>query len=234
MKPTEPKPVICEKSLRHNFTPEEVAKLNVDFGTAYDSVASAEAEFDAVKSVHKSRITEAESRMTTLRATINAGFEWRLTECVVTFDLAKKEKSFWPKSPVMKAEFGEKPALVEPMTANDFQTELISAESIFDHRKELILWDAGQDRGLIVVGQRLNRWYSALRLIIGKNHLRGRLNSEQKSYKGRFEAITAARQMCEKWLDDEIASQGENFKEAVKAITIRMDEMANAEKDKVE
>jgi hypothetical protein len=113
----EPKPIIVKKSVKHTFSPEEVATLNVDFGNAYDAVKSAEADFDAVKAVHKAKIQEAESKMTTLRATINAGFDFRETELYVVFRPADKKKDFYlPQTAKDILEgFSHKPILTEDM-----------------------------------------------------------------------------------------------------------------------
>ena len=103
------------RSLKHTFTPEELAKLNKDFGAAYDAVKSAEADFDAVKAVHKSKITEAESRMTTLRCTINAGFELRSEKCVVIYEPADGNKLYYLERTYEPGKALEEGRVLEPV-----------------------------------------------------------------------------------------------------------------------
>lgn len=197
----EPKPLLVKKSVKHTFSPEEIASLNVDFGEAFDAVKSAEADFDAVKAVHKAKITEAESRMITLRATINAGFEMRVKELRCVFRPPDKKKDFYlllPAGETYPPDF--KPILTEDMTAEDFQQDLLQAESIFSHKKEITLWKAGADLGLLIVGQLRDRWYSALRANVGEMKLEERLDSEQPSFKERSGALTRASKRCQDWL----------------------------------
>lgn len=198
MKPNAPKPIIVKKSVKHQFTPPEVAQLNVDFGQAYDAVRSAEADFDAVKAVHKAKIQEAETKMVLLRATINAGFEYRETELKVVFFPAEKKKRYYlPDHPIKE----ELALMVEDMSPEDFQQDLIQAESIFSDRKELTLWQAGNDLGLLILGQLAGRWYSALRCNVGPTKLEERLDSEQKATKQRGPAILCAVSRLSRWLD---------------------------------
>lgn len=223
----ETKPVIVTRSIKHTFAPDEVAKLNVDFGNAYDAVKSAEADFDAIKAVHKAKITEAESRMTTLRATINAGFEMRDKELMVVFRPKDKKKDFYltdGKPPTTE----QCPILTEDMTKDDFHQELIQAESAFDKRKELELWLAGNDQGRLIIGTLSNRWFSALRCNIGTNELVERLDSEQMSFKVRHDAIKRAAKRCLDWIKETIGKdEAKGFEEKINAVL-------EAEKEKAE
>jgi hypothetical protein len=206
---TTPKPKIETKSIKHTFTTEEVAKLNTDFGQAYDACKSAEADFDAVKAVHKSKITEAETRMVTLRCTINAGFEMRPEKCRVVFSPKDSKKYYFLDEFITKVWQDEIPTdketltlnacLVEPMTPADFQSELIEAESKFDCREEIPLFLAvNNDRGEMVVGRYNKQWFAALRVTIGTRILGERLDSEQPSCKKRFDIIKRA---CKRFTD---------------------------------
>lgn len=219
-----PTPILVKKSVKHFFTPEELAVLNVDFGNAYDAVKSAEADFDAIKAVHKGKIQEAESKMTTLRATINAKFEYREKELEVVFRPADKKKDYYlpehgDHSPVV---------LTEDMTQDDFQQDLLQAESVFSKRRELNLWAAGDDRGTLIVGQLGNRWYSALRGNIGAVKLEERLDSEQKAFKAREAAVNTA---CTRALEWIAAMLGD---EAAKGFTEGIRKLAETEAGKVE
>lgn len=224
---TEPKPIIVKKSCKHVFTPEEIAALNVDFGTAYDAVKSAEADFDAVKSVHKAKITEAESRMVTLRATINAGFEMRVKELTCVFRPKDKKKDFYP---MLDGEpnYAAGHVLIEDMTQDDFQQELIQAESVFSKKKEIELWNAGEDKGLLIVGQLGDKWYSALRGNVGKQVIEERLDSEQKAFKERKVAIAIAAKRCDEWLALTLG------KDAAKGFRSGIETAVQGESDKVE
>lgn len=229
----EPKPILVKKSVKHTFTPEEVATLNVDFGQAYDAVRSAEADFDAVKAVHKAKIQEAETKMVLLRATINAGFEYRETELVVVFRPADKKKDYYlpipPGDPFYQPWLkGVNPVLTEDMEPDDFQRDLIQAESIFSDRKEIELWASDQDRGLIIVGQLAGRWYSALRCNVGVTRLEERLDSEQKSTKQRGPAILCAVSRVNQWLDSFLD------KDTVKGFQEDINDAVKAEQEKVE
>lgn len=207
MKPTDKKPIITKKSIRHTFTPEELAKLNVDFGQAYDSVCMAQADFDAVKAVHKAKIEEAESRMVTLRATINAGFEMRETELEVVFSPKVGLKDFY--LPVPEGfEGARKPVVTEKMTPEDFNQDLIQAEQAFSDRKIITLWDAGKDLGILVIGQQRGRWYSALRCNVGKNKIEQRLDGEQKSVKTRDAALLCGAGQALDWLEQILGKDG--------------------------
>lgn len=223
---TEPEPIIVKKSCKHIFTLAEVAQLNVDFGNAYDAVKSAEADFDAVKSVHKAKITEAESRMTTLRATINAGFEMRVKELTCVFRPKDKKKDFYCYVP--DGDPFPKPLLTEDMTSDDFQQELIQAESVFSKQKKIELWNAGEDKGLLIVGQLGDKWYSAIRGNVGKQTIEERLDSEQKAFKERKAAIAMAAKRCDEWLALTLG------KDAAKGFRSGIETAVAGEADKVE
>lgn len=183
-----------KRSVKHVFTPEETANLNVDFRQAYANLHAVNAEFDSVKSSYKAKVTEAESKMETLNATLQAGFEYREKEVVVVFDVKAGKKSFY-----LKSDYDEKagavnadavPVIVENMTQDDYQTELIQAEADFAKRKEIEIFPpAGNDFGVLVVGEQGGKWFSALRVKIGGVEIKERLDSEQSCSKNRFTQI---------------------------------------------
>jgi hypothetical protein len=84
------------------------------------------------------------------------------------------------------------PILVEDMTQADFQQDLIEAESKFDKREEISIFEAGADKCSIVVGVFMGKWYSAVRLNVGKHVFSERLDSEAKAFKHRWDAINTA------------------------------------------
>lgn len=136
-----PKPIIVRRNVKHEFTPEETAELNTQFRQAYQTLKATEAEFDNVKAVWKSKTTEAEARMETLSATLNAGFEMRNqnTECVLRPLDKKKDFYLWP-APEDEAH-GQLIA-TEDMTPDDFAQDLIRAEAAFSKKVEIELWSA--------------------------------------------------------------------------------------------
>ena len=225
MKP-DPKPIIVKKSVKHTFTPAEIAMLNVDFGNAYDALGTAVADFDAIKAVHKATIQQAESKMTGLRASINAGFEYREKELEVVFRPASKKKDFY--APSDNASNVKTLVLTEDMTSDDFQQDLLQAESIFSNRKELSLWLAGNDTGWLIIGQLGAKWYSALRGNVGAQKIEERLDSEQKAYKTREAAVNTACTRTLEWLE---ATLG---KEAAKGFCDGIKKVAEGEVGKVE
>lgn len=183
------------KDIKHVFTAEELADLNVRFRQSYQNLSAAEAEFENVKAVHKAKLTEAAAKMETLNATIGAGFEMRETKCRVVFDAANGKKSYWPDG-------ATEPALVETMTAEDFELDLLTADSAFESREDIAIFDPTPegDSGKIVVGKLGARWYSAARIIIGKHKLIERMDSEQVAFKKRADAVRTAAKRAQDWL----------------------------------
>lgn len=202
------KPKIETKSIKHTFTPEEVLQLNRDFRRSYDSLKSVEAEFDSVKATYKAKTTEAESRMETLSATLNAGFEMRPEKCRVLFAPHQLKKFYYLESAFGVYRNGEPmddlndPVLVEPMTPDDFQAELIEAEAKFELREEIPLFaPANDDNGMLIVGRFGKKWYAALRVKIGTRILGEGLDSEQPASKERFDAIKRGCKRFNDWLN---------------------------------
>lgn len=208
--PTDQKPAkTIKRSVKHTFTDVERATLNTDLVNALGEVDTANADFDSVKASCKAKIEEAECRVSTLAAMLRAGFEMRLKECTVTFIPKEKKKL------IALQETGELVA-TEEMTAEDFQSELTLAESAFDDRKEIALWPpAGTDTGILVVGQQRDKWYSALRLAVGKHRLDERLDAEQRAFKKRDDAVTFAAKRASAWLKDNFKEHARGFEESM-------------------
>ena len=193
------KPKIIVKKVKHTFSPAEVAELNVDFGQAFDNVQAVNKDADAQKAVLNSKITEAESRMTTLRATINAGFEIRDKRCIVVLMRKEGKKLCFLESDYLRAveENGEPgwihchEVATEEMTNDDYQQELLEAESAFELREEIELFKpVGEASGILVVGRLKDKWYSALRVKIpGKVLLEERLDAAQPETKYRADQV---------------------------------------------
>lgn len=219
---TTTKPITIKKSVRHDFTADEIKQLNVDFGNAYDTLRATEAEFDNVKAVWKAKTTEAESRMTTLRATINAGFEQRLKDCVVIFRPTDGKKDFYLAETFSTGSISgqisaeAKLLCTEDMTQADFEQDLIQADSAFENRGEIELWNAEADCGLIVVGSQGGKWFAAVRGSVGKHRIEERLDSEQPASKKRFDAIQRASNRVNEWLKSTLGRDAaKGFEEAI-------------------
>lgn len=214
-----------KKVVKHVFTEPERREMGNDLARAHGSVKQIETEFEGVKASYKAKISEKESAIETLSTNLVNGFTMKEKECRVVFDVPQSKKRFYA------AESDENTEVLaeEAMTQDDFQKELIEAESVFGKRKEIELFASiDQDRGVLVVGQLKDRWYSALRISIGKKKLEERLDSEQKSFKQRFGAIKAAVSRSEEWL---AASFG---KESAKGFMDGLAAILDAEKDKEE
>lgn len=205
---------VVKRSVKHVFTPEEMRQLNQDFVQSYSTLRGVEADIDSQKALWKSKLSEAEARMATLSSTITAGFEMRTEDCIVVFRPKDRLKDFFLKLPEGQGYPPDaKPVATEPMTEDDFQQELISAESRFDNREEIILFSAEKDRGVLVVGRFAGKWFSALRLNVGKVSLQERLDSEQRAFKDRFPAITSAHKRATEWLKKELKDLAKGFEE---------------------
>ncbi len=215
-KPAVP-PKLVEKNVKHTFTAEEVAQLNVDFRQSFSTLRSVEADFDAVKASYKAKITEAESRMTTLDATLQAGFELRKTSCRVVYRPKDKKKDFYLAEPlpegVSDITSGVAPVLTEDMVGDDFQIDLIQAESSFDRREEISIFpNAPGSQGVIVVGRYGGKWYSALRITVDSRRIEERLDVEQKMFGKRWDAINTAADRAIKWFNDALGKEaGKGF-----------------------
>lgn len=220
MKTTEPKPIIVKKNVRHDFSPDEIAALNVDFRQSFANLKAVESEFDNVKAVWKSKTTEAESRMEVLNATLQAGFEMRQKECCVVFHPAEKKKYFYlsdfyevsPGHEVLDTE----PVAIEDMTQDDFERDLIQVESAFGDRVEIILWEAGSDIGRMIVGSQKNKWFAAVRGNVGAIKIEERLDGEQLATKKRIDAITRAAKRVNDWLKANLGKDtAKGFEDAI-------------------
>jgi hypothetical protein len=105
------------------------------------------------------------------------------------------------------------------MTAADFQQELIEAEAKFDAREEIELFKPAEgDRGILVVGRLAGRWFSALRVKIGKLELSERLDAEQKSVKERPAAVALAVKRFNAWAKDNLKDLAAGFADSANTV----------------
>lgn len=205
---------VVKKSIRHLFTPDEVAEMNVNFRRAYVRLAAIEAEQDSVKSKFKAQLAEQESIMASLDAALQLGWESRHKDCYVVFRPADSKKDYYPVSDGVgeldlagRIAAGEKPADTEDMTAEDFEQDLLMAEREFERRSEVLLWDAAGDAGKIVVASLRGKWFSAVRANIGGQRLDERLDGEQKCFKHREDAVGAAGRRAMDWLESTLGRE---------------------------
>lgn len=218
-------PKIEVKSVKHVFSPSEVAELNSEFRGAYEALKVVNSEFDSVKSQYKARIMEKEARMETLNATLSAGFEMRNKRCRVSYDVPKRLKIYHLEDDLEDAP----PTLTVEMTADDFQQELFTAESKFEVKTEIELFPpAGNDKGVLVVGRFNDRWFSAIRASVGAHKLDERLDSEQLAAKERWPAIEVASGRYQEWLEKVLG------KEAAKGFSEPLVKALAGQKERVE
>jgi hypothetical protein len=231
------KPLTVEKNVKHTFTPEETATLNVEFRQSYANLKAVEADAASVKSQLKAKVDEAQAQMDLKNSLLQAGYEMRLKRLVVIFRPADKKKDYYlPKHlsvegvPAYDKDTDDtfKPVLTEDMTQEDFEVDLIQAEAAFENKVELILWEAGNDKGKLVVGEQKGRWFAAVRGNVGTIKIEERLDSEQLATKKRFDAITRATKRLNEWLKVNLG------KDAAKGFAEAIDKVIEGEKDKAE
>lgn len=218
------------KNIKHTFTLEEREQLGVDLARSFGTLRGIEAEFDQVKASYKSKTAEAEARIDRISTSITNGFDMRDVACIVYYRPADKEKDYRIESEVraVETEMASDPSkdiplpnvvLTERMTADDFQQELIAAESAFDAREEIELFKPTEtDRGILVVGRLSGKWFSALRVNIGKLSLSERLDAEQKCFKSRPDAISTAVKRVNAWAKENLKDLAKGFQESFNAV----------------
>lgn len=198
------KPIEITKSVKHVFTDEEKTRIDLEFHQAYSDVKAIKAEAKSSADLYKSKISAAESQQSTLHAKRQAGFEYRDKKCIVfMFPSTGKKCFFLPEQLVdggLPTPLPE-PVLTEVMTQADYQDELFQAESAFDPKEECKLWEAGNDKGVMVVGKQNGKWYGAVRANIGANKIEERLDGEQAASKKRPDCVKQTMRRCIKWIE---------------------------------
>lgn len=227
--PTKPKTEV--RALKHVFTPEEIAELNIKYRMADKAVHSCETELDSVKQSYKAKITEAESRKEKIGTELDAGFEIRDQTCIVVMDFKEGQKYYFLDS-VVKGWANPTPAewpieeavMTEILTDDDRQQELLAAESKFECREEIVLFEAGDDVGTMTVGRLDNKWYSALQVKIGSLVITERLADEQAVAKGsgskkRPDQVKRTLKRFIEWLDENLGrEEAKGFKNQVELV----------------
>lgn len=207
------------KSVRHNFTPEERNEIGSSLARSIASCRGIEAEFDQVKASYKAKTTEAEARIDNLSTSLMNGFDMRNERCIVIFRPAQRQKDFYLESEFSTEPGGSGPVVTEEMTREDFQADLIQAESKFDNREEIQLFKPAEgDWGILVVGRFAGKWFSALRVKIGKLTLEERLDSEQKAFKYRPDAVSTAVKRINDWAKANLKDLAKGFEESFRGV----------------
>lgn len=225
------KPTIIKKNVKHTFTQEEIAALNVEFRQAYANMKAVEADVAAEKSRLKAKMDEAQAQMDLKNATLQAGYEMRVKDCVVIFRPADKKKDFYLLPQFQSTGElipDELPVITDDMTQDDFERDLIEAESAFENKAELTLWETGSDKGKLVVGALNCRWFAAVRGNVGALKIEERLDSEQMATKKRFDAISRASKRVNEWLKINLG------KDTAKGFADTIYQVVDAEAEKAE
>lgn len=215
------------KNIKHAYTDTELNELGASLARAIGTLRGIENEFDQVKSSYKAKTSEAEAKIDSLSTSRVNGFEMRNEKCVVVFRPKQREKDFY-----LESEFSEDTGksgilLTESMTQEDYALELFQAESVFDLRAELeIFKPIGDDNGKLIVGKFGKLWYQALRVKIGKLELNERLDSEQKGFKERADAIESAAKRFTDWSTKNFKDQARGFQDGLKALVEANKELA--------
>ena len=225
-------PKIEVKSLKHVFTEPERNVIGGDLARSIAGLRGIEAEFDQVKASYKARTAESEARIDALSTNLMNGFEMRSEKCVVIFRPKDRKKDYYLEADYTDSKTGKKAlppvALTEEMNQQDFDLELIQAEAKFDDREEITLFQPTEkDSGTLIVGRFAGKWFSALRVKIGKLELTERLDGEQRCFKARADAVTHAIKRVSDWAKV-------NLKEHAKGFEDSFQKCAEAHKDRVE
>jgi hypothetical protein len=202
-------PKIIKRTCKHVYSPAEKVDITNNLLNALSNQDTIASEFDSVKASYKAKISEAESQSVALATNLRNGFEMRTKDCKVVFRPKDRKKDYFV------VETGEAVG-TDDMTNDDMQQELLQAESAFEFRTELQLWaPQGNDKAVLVVGKMKGRWYSSLRLRVGVFELQERLDSEQKAFKEREDAIRTAGARCLEWLKANVKELAEGFRDSI-------------------
>lgn len=203
------------KYLKHTFTQDEKVDFSSKLARAIAEKRGKESEFDGVKAQFKSELAKLDANMDALATAVMNGFEMRNEQCVVFLNPREKKK-FYVLAATHNPEIWDPPKVVleEDMTAEDFQQELIEAESKFEKKVEIPIFKATErDSGLLIVGMFQNKWYAALRIVVGKKELKERLDTEQKCFKHRKDAISKKGKAALEWFKENFPQDYKGFEQ---------------------
>lgn len=208
---------IVEKMVRHTFTDAERHDLGATLARSIGERRVLEAECDQVKASYKARLSEVEAKVESVATDLSNGFDYRNKPCVVLFKPKDRKKFFIPREDFERDGEEAEPAVVEEMTQDDYQADLIEAESVFESREEIQLFPvAGADRGVLAIGRLKGKWFTALRIRVGRHHIDERLDTEQRSCKLRQDAVNRGAKRASDWLLDTLGKDAAaGFKDAI-------------------
>ncbi len=217
------------KLVKHKFNDAERLEIGNKLAAAIENARLSDEELDKIKQTFKSRTAAYESEQSLFSNQLRSGFEMREAQCWVRYDAKARKKTFFLEEDTE----GKEPVLVEDMLPGDYQAELVQAESKFLQRQEIQLFkpafgENGNDTGILVVGQFGERWFSALRIRIGNHRLDDRLDSEQRSFKARSDAVRFACKRAGEWFTAQLG------KDAAKGFEKGLDEIVEANKEREE
>jgi hypothetical protein len=216
----QPKLKVVKKSVKHTFVAEERAAMTEEMLVAMANGENLDAEFSSVKSNYKAKIEEAAARVSSISTSLRNGFEFRDKPCVVIYRPEAKKKDFHLVTCEEPSRFAydDAVAATEDMTQDDFQLELVQAESVFECREEIQLWQpAGNDQSVLVVGRQNKKWFGALRLRVGTFQLAERLDSEQRACKLRSDAVVLTATRARAWLKSNVRDLADGFNTGIDA-----------------
>lgn len=222
-------PKIETKSVKHVFTPPERESIGSQLAGTVGSLRGINAEFDQIKASFKARLAEAEARIDFLSTSLVNGFDMRNERCIVLYRPADRKKDYYLESTAAELakafENGTLPqvdattVLTEDMTREDFQSELIQAESKFDAQETIDLFQPTEtDFGRLVVGKFAGKWFAALRIKIGRMELTERMDSEQRSFKTRASAVQDYVLRAQVWLKENLREHAKGFEAALASV----------------
>lgn len=211
------------KNVKHIFTDTERKEFGMALANALADGRNLKTEFEGVKAEYKSREKVVSAKVSELETAVTNGFRMVHRDCVVVFDPEHRQKHFYLETDTKL----QNCVATEPMTSEDFVTDLLAAESVFDERTEIDIISAREGEfAYLIVGKFGKQWYSAIRCQIGTKKMEERLDSEQPSYKKRIDAVTKALARFSKWVEKSFD------KDAAKGFETAISDIIVGEKDK--
>ena len=186
-----------KKQIRHVYSDAENLALGKELSQAITRSRLVEEEFKKVQAGYKAREMAAKAEIGIASSKIEMGFEMRDAMCMVVYRPKDRMKDYYLEDDKTFS----KVVLTEDMNQEDYQFDLIEAESKFERREEIPLFpEAGVSRGLLIVGRWADRWYSSLRIQVGDRRIEERPDSEQKSVINRPDAVKLGALRARDWL----------------------------------
>lgn len=202
--------------IKHVFSTDEKVTIGSELARQEGVIVGIEKELESFKATNKSQMAAAEARRSSLSMDLVNGY--KMTEARVWAKFKPKEKI---KEWRLEGDGEETtPVLVEQMTADDFQMDLIRMEGQFAHREEIELFKpAASSHGKLIVGKFNDRWFYSLRIDVSGRRVEEHLNPEAASYKERKDCVANGCKRAFKWLVESLGEDAaDGFREAIFAI----------------